>query len=204
MNSPGNISMFFLVLLLCVSSVLYYSKAKAENELNNNLEIILSSDASTTSLAIRNKEENCTINGPLPDSSCTPGSVFTDKTLTEICVPGYTKTVRDVPDKLRKEIYLSYGTTPGPRGSYELDHLIPLAIGGDNSISNLWPESATPSPGFKEKDLVEVYLREEVCAGRVSITVAQSRVASNWLEIYNNLSSQTISHLKSLYKNWSN
>jgi hypothetical protein len=29
-----------------------------------------------------------------------------------------------------------------PRGAYEVDHLIPLELGGDNVIANLWPEAA--------------------------------------------------------------
>ena len=147
----------------------------------------------------------CQVRGALPDPECTPGAVFPDATKEIICQSGYTKKVRKVSTKLRKEIYKNYGISyPQPRGFYELDHLIPLAIGGSNDKENLFPESAFPKPGFKEKDLVEIYLREKVCQGLIPLQVAQKQVAADWLVIYGELSPEQILELKSRYRNWSN
>ena len=59
-----------------------------------------------------------------------------------------------------------------------------MELGGSNDIANLWPEAAEPWPGFHEKDKVENYLHEEVCAGRIPLAQAQSEIANNWLEFY--------------------
>ena len=56
-----------------------------------------------------------------------------------ICVPGYTKTVRDVPQPLKEQVYRSYGVTSRQPGEYEIDHLVSLELGGSNSARNLWP-----------------------------------------------------------------
>ncbi len=151
------------------------------------------------------KTSGCAVRGPLPDSLCTPGSVFATAGTSTICVSGYTKTVRNVPTKLRKQIYAAYNIAyPPPTGTYELDHLVPLAIGGDNSAANLFPEAAVPKPGFREKDVVEVYLQREVCAGNLDLVAAQKQVATDWVAVYNALDSGTVSEIKQKYRNWSN
>lgn len=93
-----------------------------------------------------------------------------------ICVPRWTKTVRPP---------TSY-TTPlkrrlVPRGrrlaEYELDHWIPLALGGAprdrrNLVLQPWPQA-------KRKDLLERQLQVAVCQGRVTLVDAQVRI-SEW------------------------
>ena len=147
----------------------------------------------------------CTIVGPLPDHACTPGAVFAEATPDIICVSGYSASVRSVSVGLKKKIYAAYDIAyPEARGSYELDHLIPLELGGSNEAANLFPEAAQPLPGFHEKDLVEDYLHEEVCAGRVDLAAAQKQIATNWLPVYNLLSPTQILQLKQKYKSWAN
>lgn len=206
MGSPRAVTLFFLILLLCVSSALYYPRYIAKKAMTAQLGVLLSSSATTTpALAQRVKAEGCSMVGALPDPACTPGAVFENITLEQICMPGYTKTARNVSAKLRKIIYAEYGISyPEPHGSYEVDHLIPLTIGGSNDEANLWPEAADPVPGFKEKDVVEIYLHDEVCAGRVALGVAQVRIASDWLSLYNHLTADQIAEIRARYRNWSN
>ncbi len=154
----------------------------------------------TLALEKRTANKNCLTTGGLPDSACTPGAVFASATAAEICVKGYSKTVRSVTVSTKKSIYAAYGTPyPQPTGSYEADHLIPLELGGSNDIANLFPESADPKPGFHEKDLVENYLHNEVCAGDISLAYAQQQIAADWLVVWNALSPAEISLLKSQY-----
>ena len=156
-------------------------------------------------LAPRSKTTGCAVAGALPDRECTPGSVFADATPAKICVSGYTKRVRSVSTKLRKQLFAAYGVAyPPPTGAYELDHLIPLAIGGDNSAANLFPEAADPKPGFKEKDVVEVYLQEGVCAGKLDLTAAQAQIAEDWTVVYALLDKSDISRIRQKYTNWAN
>ncbi len=151
------------------------------------------------------KHNWCNVNGPYPDLACTPGAVFVNATPAEICVKGYTARVRSVSTSMRKKVYAEYGIAyPVPRGSYEVDHFIPLALGGSNDISNLFPEAAQPFPGFHEKDIVEVYLQEEMCSERVPLAVAQKQIATDWLAVYNNLTPDQIQRIKKKYSGAAN
>ena len=123
-------------------------------------------------------------NGKLPDRLCTPGSIDPDVTQADIrstiCKKGWTATVR--PPEAQTErfkyhvAYPHYGTPPGERT--ELDHLVPLELGGSNDATNLWPEyPPTPNP----KDKVENALNHAVCDGRVSLARAQAAIAYDWM-----------------------
>ena len=152
------------------------------------------------SLGSRSKIVHCKVNGPLPDPACSPGAVFAGATLDTICVKGYTQTVRNVSVTTKKAVYAEYGLKyPQPSGAYEVDHLIPLELGGANDISNLFPEAASPTPGFHEKDLVENYLHQKACDGEVPLAYAQHVIATNWLEVWNALTPDDIAKLKAQY-----
>ncbi len=175
----------------------------ADFERNRRLVALLSGSGEPLRLDAAVKSSDCRVRGPLPDHDCTPGAVFPDVTKEKICVHGYSKTVRDVPASLKKKAHADYGIPyPQERGTYEVDHLISLSLGGNNDLANLFPEAAEPFPGFKEKDLVENYLHEEVCDNRVALSIAQERIASDWVSIYMNLSPWRISDLKRRYKSW--
>jgi hypothetical protein len=135
----------------------------------------------------RTKSTGCTVRGPLPDPDCTPGAVIASATVEQICQPGYARAVRDVPDRVKEEVYAEYGIRTHRAGEYEVDHLISLELGGSNDIANLWPEAADPRPGFHEKDRVENYLHDQVCSGAMDLRTAQEAIASNWLAIYERL-----------------
>ena len=121
----------------------------------------------------------------LPNSRLTPGEVFPGVTAAQVCVSGYASSVRNVTRDQYVAVYAEYGIPyPEPAGTYELDHLVPLELGGDNSDLNLWPEPALPVPGFHQKDDLENYLHAEVCAGRMSLSEAQRGIASDWALLY--------------------
>jgi hypothetical protein len=81
----------------------------------------------------------------------------------------------------RTQVYAEYGVSyPQPLGAYEVDHFIPLEIGGSNDIKNLWLEPATPTPGFHQKDQFEDFEHAQVCNGTISAPEAQSRIISDW------------------------
>jgi hypothetical protein len=125
-----------------------------------------------------------------PDPELTPGDVLPVKK-EEICVSGYTKTVRNVTVATKKEVFAEYHVLyPQPEGTYEVDHFIPLELGGSNDIKNLWLEPASPKPGFHEKDIVENYLHDGVCKGNITLEDAQRQIAQDWFAVY----SKTLSH----------
>lgn len=120
--------------------------------------------------------------GPTPDHRCTPGAVdpaVTQATITStICKAGYTATVRPPvaeTNRFKAESYTAYGIAHGTAS--ELDHEVPLALGGANDSANLWPEvGPLPNP----KDQVEVALAKAVCAGKVGLVAAQTAIAADW------------------------
>jgi hypothetical protein len=132
----------------------------------------------------RTKTAGCVARGGLPDPACTPGAIRPGVTVAEVCTPGSSSAVRNVTTAEKDRVYTEYGITKHPAGAYEIDHLISLELGGSNEIANLWPEAATPKPGFHEKDRVENYLHAEVCAGRMSLAEAQREIATDWIAVY--------------------
>jgi hypothetical protein len=118
--------------------------------------------------------------GVLPDPKLTPGDTFTGATVDDICTPGWSREHRHVTEKMRDKVYAEYGRTRGP-GCCEVDHLIPLELGGSNDIKNLWPQPDDPRPGDAEKDSLENDLHARVCKGEISLDDAQKCIASNWV-----------------------
>lgn len=135
------------------------------------------------------------VNQVLPDRHCTPGAIdprVSQSTLqTTICRQGgYTSTVRPpeaVTERAKRQLMQSYGFN-GPLGEYELDHLIPLEVGGASDLHNLWPEQNIGKPseydpraeGANAKDGVEGRLHEAVCSGQVPLAAAQEAIATDW------------------------
>ena len=126
------------------------------------------------------------INDALPDPNCTPGvvdpRVTQDNIDSTICVSGYASSVRppvSYTEPLKFKLMDAYGYTDSP-SNYELDHLIPLEIGGSPSdVKNLWPES---HPTSYDKDAFENYLHEQVCSGKMDLKTAQNEIATNWVK----------------------
>ena len=115
-----------------------------------------------------------------PNPSLTPGAELTTDA-SAICTPGYSSSVRNVSSATKKQVYAEYGVSyPQAAGAYEVDHFIPLEIGGSNDIKNLWLEPATPTPGFHQKDQFENFEHRQVCDGAISAAEAQSRMTSDW------------------------
>ncbi len=135
-------------------------------------------------LGQQSKTSGCVSTNALPDPACTPGAVFPDVTVQQICESGYSSQVRDVPAAEKDQVYAEYGIAHHSPGQYEVDHFISLELGGSNDIANLWPEPAEPRPGFHEKDKVENYLHDQVCSGAISLQQAQTEIATNWLSVY--------------------
>lgn len=133
------------------------------------------------------KSSNCVAKNGVQDKACTPGAIFADATLQQICTPGYSSSVRNVSTETKDQVYAMYGITSHFTGQYEIDHLISLQLGGSNDIANLWPEIADPRPGFHEKDKVENYLHQQICDGKMSLAKAQELISTDWHLVYNEM-----------------
>lgn len=120
----------------------------------------------------------------LPDPKLTPGDVL-PVTRADVCVPGYSKKVRDVPKSVKDQAYAEYGIASHRPGDFEVDHLISLELGGSNSIRNLWPQSYRTQPwNAHVKDRLENRLHSLVCSGKLDLRTAQQEIASDWIAAF--------------------
>jgi hypothetical protein len=145
-----------------------------------------------------------------PDRTLHPGAINPNIDSVGLCSTGFrTSTIRppvSYTDKL-KQLELGGGGTitvpgggptyvvtgehlPGKISDYELDHLIPLEIGGNpTDPRNLWmqpwerkgsPALAAAGQGAESKDVVENRLHREVCNGTITLERAQGEIATDW------------------------
>jgi hypothetical protein len=137
-----------------------------------------------------------TSNGlPVPDPNCTPGAV--DPTVTIAVLRDRRFTTRCVRDgatnaEEKATTYAWYNlplpsNKSGANQICELDHLIPLELGGADTLDNIWPQCgpsgvALPQRFFKEKDTVENFLAMQVKQGQMDLGAAQRGIATDWTQ----------------------
>jgi hypothetical protein len=189
MRRRRNISLLLTIIALLVVIVIVHFYGSSLT--GNNPGIATPTTTTTEShLGVQTKTSGCMVHAGLPDAACTPGAIITTATKDDICKSGYAQSVRNVPTSEKNQAYAEYSIVKHSSGQYEVDHLVSLELGGSNDIANLWPELASPKPGFHEKDKVENYLHSQVCSGAVSLHDAQIEIATNWLAVYNTLPSK--------------
>lgn len=125
----------------------------------------------------------------LPDPVCTPGQTNTDvnqaNIAATICKSGWATVQREkwfpysVSEPVKRHMVAVYGRYAGPAlGGYELDHLVPISLGGSLSDArNLWVEAPAT---WNRKDSVESAANTAVCKGRMPLETAQALMASDW------------------------
>jgi len=118
-----------------------------------------------------------------PDPKLTSGDVFANATVEDVCTFGWAKDHTDVTEEMRDKVYDEYGRADDS-GCCEVDHLIPVELGGSNDIKNLWPQPDDPRPGGLEKDQLEKELHHLVCSGKMSLGKAQKCIASDWVKCW--------------------
>lgn len=117
-----------------------------------------------------------------------PGAINEDVTQANIgqtvCVPGWTATVRPsttYTNGVKAKLLREHGLPVADAAKYELDHFIPLALGGHpRKLENLWLQRWDSEWGAKKKDHLEVKLKVLVCSGRLSLNAARDAVRSDW------------------------
>ncbi len=127
----------------------------------------------------------------LPNAADTPGAVD-DRVeqaniASTICVPGYARSVRP-PYALTGPLKRAAMKRSRPHerfSEYELDHLIPLSLGGAPlSAANLWLEPRYGEWNANRKDALEFVLWRLVCANQLRLDTAQQAIATDWVAAY--------------------
>jgi hypothetical protein len=120
--------------------------------------------------------------GAIPRKDLTPGAVrFIDREnacLLSDNVPG-------IPDTLKRQVLKEYGISEARADAYEIDFLITPALGGSESLRNLWPEPYfDTSWNARVKDALEDHFHAMVCSGKMDLPTAQREIAQNWIAAY--------------------
>jgi hypothetical protein len=155
----------------------------ADQQVSAAFAIPRSTAPASTPLRHATQRSGCT-RGRLPDRDCTPGAVFAVVAPIDLCTAGYAARVAPVPPAIQRQIFAAYGIPKSREAGYVLDQLIPIALGGSNDRTNLWPEPVAKPPAAHEKNRLETYLHQRVCDGAIQLDRAQVAIAQNWLAEY--------------------
>jgi hypothetical protein len=110
--------------------------------------------------------------------------VFKNVTAKQVCRPGYARRARRVSQSTKNRVFARYGIDVHDGDTYKVDHFIPFELGGSNTMRNLFPEAASPAPGFREKDRLENELHRRVCGRRMTLKAAQRAIRTDWVEAF--------------------
>ena len=131
----------------------------------------------------------------IPDPNCTPGAfnptitpaLLSNPSFRTSCVRQHTTTAKEKAATYRWYSIPHPSNNAGATQSCELDHLVPLELGGADTLDNIWPQCGPPGISlneryFKQKDMVENYLAWMVRRGQMDLTVARKGIASDWTQ----------------------
>lgn len=116
----------------------------------------------------------------LPNPKLTPGDVV-EISRTELC--NDERSLPEVSVAIKRQVFDRYGVSPQSLG-YNVDHLIPVALGGTNSIKNLWPQPLSGEWNYQMKNRLEAKMRKLVCGGTLSLEQAQKEISEDWVAAY--------------------
>ena len=120
-----------------------------------------------------------------PNTAWTPGSVRASSRDAVCSAPDREAPSPLVSASVAQEVFRRYGIrNPRPR-SYEVDYLIPPALGGTGDPRNLWPQPYSAGVwNARVKDALEDRLRTLVCEGNLDLATAQRDLARDWIAAY--------------------
>ena len=129
----------------------------------------------------------------VPDDALTPGVVASSDPATVCAAKSYSKAHRATTAATKRAVYRSYGIAPAGR-DFEIDHRLPLALGGADAIANLWPQQGWTHPSYHDKDRLEQRLWIMVCKHRaMPLATAQQMLLGDWIQAYRQLFGQPLS-----------
>ncbi len=113
-------------------------------------------------------------NDDFPRADLTPG-VVASTDIHDVCgtVGGltYSKRHRATTSEMKHEVLRRYGVSHAG----EIDHRVPLCLGGADDIRNLWPQQS-----FAAKDKLEAATCRAVCSGQLSLQAGQTLFLGDW------------------------
>lgn len=119
----------------------------------------------------------------LPNPIQTPGAKG-KANQERVCAEGFEASAEPIAKWQRDQALERYGRRSS-EFTGELDHLIPVSLGGTNDPDNLWPLPSNKDMGPAEKKALEEKLHQMVCANSMSLKAAQDAIKKNWVKAFN-------------------
>ncbi|HZP48827.1 MAG TPA: hypothetical protein VFB07_09850 [Vicinamibacterales bacterium] len=118
----------------------------------------------------------------LPNNYYTPGKA--EKVdVKALCSASYDGSSKPASDWQKAEALTRYGVRPESFGG-ELEHLVPVALGGSNDPDNLYPFHGQGEYTLEAKQRLAAKLHELVCDGKISLKQAQDVFKKDWTKGY--------------------
>lgn len=118
----------------------------------------------------------------LPNNYYTPGKA--DKVDTKaLCAASSDSSSRPVSDWQKNEALTRYGVRP-ESFTGELEHLVPVSLGGTNDPDNLYPFHAQGEYTLEAKQRLASKLHDLVCDGKITLKQAQEVFRKDWTKGY--------------------
>jgi hypothetical protein len=118
----------------------------------------------------------------LPNNYYTPGKA--DKVdVKQLCAATFDSSAKPVADWQKNEALTRYGVRPESFNG-QLEHLVPVALGGTNDPDNLYPFHGQGEYTQDAKQRLAAKLHELVCDGKVSLKQAQDVFKKDWTKGY--------------------
>lgn len=110
----------------------------------------------------------------LPNRKLTPGKVARRD-----------KDRNGVTEEMERKVFDRYHIPWQRRPAFKVDHLIPVELGGADTIDNLWPQSRSIKPyNAKRKELLTQRLLARIASGQMTLAQAQNEIREDWISCF--------------------
>jgi hypothetical protein len=114
----------------------------------------------------------------LPSSFQTPGAKG-KASEAQVCAADFEASVKPMAKWQHDQALERYGKRPEDFTG-ELDHLIPISLGGTNDLENIWPLPPNKDMGPEQKRELDRKLHQLVCDKTLTLKAAHEAIRKDW------------------------
>ena len=90
-----------------------------------------------------------------------------------------------VTEEMERRVFDRYHIPWRRRPEFKVDHLIPIELGGADTIDNLWPQSLYTRPyNAQRKELLTQRLLARIAEGKMTLAQAQKEISEDWISCF--------------------
>ena len=110
----------------------------------------------------------------LPDPKLTPGKTARSDAAHHA-----------IGEAMERKVFERYRIPWSRRAEFKIDHLIPVELGGADTIDNLWPQSLAVKPyDAKRKEMLTRRLLGLIASGNMTLAKAQEEISKDWIDAF--------------------